>query len=326
MSKSARIILGIDAHAPSAESAALGAFLASNLQGTLELYTPVYNSQVSLLHFEDRDSLQHARDTLVRHSQERLENMAAALPPGAPVTCHAGWDHPAEEALIRRVLDTEADMLMVALPGAEAHGRRHWSAGHWQLVRHCPVPVLITQGRPWSAGPVVVAAIDPVGRHARHADLDHRILREADALATGLGGVMHAWHAWQPGPRIAVGGLDQPLEYATAADRGEARHREAVMQALSAAGITPARVALTEGRPEQALPAYCEEAGADLVVMGAIARNPFGRIFLGSTAERVLDRLPCDLLVVKPETFRTPVSRERWPRDEAGPLLGVPGI
>ena len=61
--------------------------------------------------------------------------------------------------------------------------------------------------------------------------------------------------------------------------------------------------------------------------MGAIARNPFGRIFIGSTAERVLEQLPCDLLVVKPETFRTPVSSERWPREEGSiPILGVPGI
>jgi hypothetical protein len=31
--------------------------------------------------------------------------------------------------------------------------------------------------------------------------------------------------------------------------------------------------------------------------------------------------------VVKPETFRTPVSSERWPREEASiPILGVPGI
>jgi universal stress protein E len=326
MSKAARIIVGMDAHAEGSASAALGARLASRLDAALELYTPVYNSQVSLAHFEDRDRLQHARDILVRHAVERLEKVAAALPPGTTAECHAAWDHPAEEALIRRVLERGADMLVVALPEEETRGRRHWSAGHWQLVRHCPVPVLLTRGKPWAQEPVVVAAVDPVGRHARHADLEQRILVEAGALAAGVGGVLHAWHAWQPGPRIAVGGLDQPLEHEAVGEGHEARHREAVLQALQAAGVTPARIAVTEGRPEQALPDYCQETGADLVVMGAIARNPFGRIFLGSTAERVLDRLPCDLLVVKPESFRTPVSRERWPRDEAGPLLGVPGI
>jgi len=107
----------------------------------------------------------------------------------------------------------------------------------------------------------------------------------------------------------------------------EGRHREAVHSVLRAADAAPARVSLVEGSPEKVLPEYCREAAADLVVMGAIARNPFGRIFIGSTAERVLDRLPCDLLVVKPDAFRTPVSSERWPREEgATPILGVPGI
>lgn len=326
MSKTARIVVGMDAHAPSTASAMLGARLASRLDAALELYVPVYNSQVSLAHFETRDHLQHARDLLVRHAIERLEKLAATLPSGVTAECHAAWDHPAEEALIRHVLERGADMLVVALPEEETRGRRHWSAGLWQLVRHCPVPVLLTRGRPWNDAPVVVAAVDPLGRHARHGDLERRILVEASALATGVGGVLHAWHAWQPGLRIAVGGLDQPLEHGGMHEGDEARHREAVLQALQAAGVTPARVTVTEGQPEQALPEHCQETGADLVVMGAIARNPFGRIFLGSTAERVLDRLPCDLLVVKPEAFRTPVSRERWPREEAGPLLGVPGI
>ena len=45
------------------------------------------------------------------------------------------------------------------------------------------------------------------------------------------------------------------------------------------------------------------EAGADFVVMGAVSRTRLQEIFIGSTAERVLDRLPCDVLVVKPGDF-----------------------
>jgi universal stress protein E len=37
--------------------------------------------------------------------------------------------------------------------------------------------------------------------------------------------------------------------------------------------------------------------------MGAISRTRLQEVFIGSTAERVLDRLPCDVLVVKPGDF-----------------------
>jgi universal stress protein E len=39
---------------------------------------------------------------------------------------------------------------------------------------------------------------------------------------------------------------------------------------------------------------------ASLVVMGAISRSGLKRIFIGNTAEQVLDSLRCDLLIVKP--------------------------
>jgi universal stress protein E len=38
---------------------------------------------------------------------------------------------------------------------------------------------------------------------------------------------------------------------------------------------------------------------ADVVVMGAMSRNGFTRAFIGNTAEEVLERLPCDALIVK---------------------------
>jgi nucleotide-binding universal stress UspA family protein len=42
--------------------------------------------------------------------------------------------------------------------------------------------------------------------------------------------------------------------------------------------------------------------------MGAIARSGLKRIFIGSTAEDVLERLPCDALIVKPPNFSEHVA------------------
>ena len=44
------------------------------------------------------------------------------------------------------------------------------------------------------------------------------------------------------------------------------------------------------------------------VVMGAVARSSWKRLFIGATAERTLEDLPCDLLIIKPDWFQTPVS------------------
>jgi universal stress protein E len=50
--------------------------------------------------------------------------------------------------------------------------------------------------------------------------------------------------------------------------------------------------------------------GADLVVMGAVSRSGLKRVFIGNTAERVLNDLPCDVLVVKPAHFEKGVKKD----------------
>ena len=53
--------------------------------------------------------------------------------------------------------------------------------------------------------------------------------------------------------------------------------------------------------------------------MGAVSRRGLQRTFIGSTAEKVLDHLPCDLLIVKPgETFS--------PRDDRAPEIRSSGV
>ena len=43
--------------------------------------------------------------------------------------------------------------------------------------------------------------------------------------------------------------------------------------------------------------------------MGAVSPTVFPRLFIGNAAERALDRLNCDVLIVKPRGFRSSVQR-----------------
>jgi hypothetical protein len=42
--------------------------------------------------------------------------------------------------------------------------------------------------------------------------------------------------------------------------------------------------------------------------MGAVSRSGLKRVFIGNTAERALNELPCDVLVVKPPGFAKQVA------------------
>lgn len=44
------------------------------------------------------------------------------------------------------------------------------------------------------------------------------------------------------------------------------------------------------------------------MVLGTIGRTGISAAFLGNTAEQVIDHLRCDLLVIKPDEYQTPVE------------------
>ena len=56
------------------------------------------------------------------------------------------------------------------------------------------------------------------------------------------------------------------------------------------------------GRAHELLPSFAQSHGASLIVMGALSRSGLKRRFIGNTAARVLDHLPCDVLVIPPQT------------------------
>jgi universal stress protein E len=80
------------------------------------------------------------------------------------------------------------------------------------------------------------------------------------------------------------------------------------------------RLHVVEGSARDALPVAARSLKADIVVMGAISRSGLKRIFIGNTAEAVLDALPCDVLVVKPGSFKTKVPR----RSRGAQLIALP--
>ena len=61
--------------------------------------------------------------------------------------------------------------------------------------------------------------------------------------------------------------------------------------------------------------------------MGAMSRSGIKRLLIGNTAERILDDLSCDILIVKPVNFRVRIPRasrgarfgqvHRWRRSAA---------
>jgi universal stress protein E len=160
--------------------------------------------------------------------------------------------------------------------------------------------------------PDVLAALDPLHAFAKTARLDAEILRVAGSVTKLLRGRLHAMHAYLPVPPVGVAGEILSSNLIAQLDaEARAQARRGFERELKRSGIPESRRHLAREFAVEAIPGVARRIRAGLVVMGAVSRSGLRRVFIGNTAERVLDELPCDVLVVKPRGFRSPVARAR---------------
>ncbi|HOO46868.1 MAG TPA: universal stress protein, partial [Deltaproteobacteria bacterium] len=65
---------------------------------------------------------------------------------------------------------------------------------------------------------------------------------------------------------------------------------------------------LPEGPAKKVIALLAARLGADLVVMGTVARSGISGLIIGNSAEAILDQLECSVLAIKPPGFKTPVG------------------
>jgi universal stress protein E len=182
--------------------------------------------------------------------------------------------------------------------------RSVFSNTDWSLIRCCPAPLWLVKPQPMSEHPRIVAAVDPMHEHDKPAALDHSIVTMAAGLRATVDGELHLMHAYEIAPAVAVSADSMAMPISVPlrdiADALKKQHKDAVFALADQHGLAHDRVRVHEGSTQSVLVRLTGQLKADIVVIGAVARSGLRRLFLGSTAEQVLDRLPCDMLIVRP--------------------------
>jgi len=125
-----------------------------------------------------------------------------------------------------------------------------------------------------------------------------RALAKAIGEASMRGADLHVLHATDISPALLHLRDDVTVDTRDlAADQG-AKVWEAAQPFLDEAGVNVVRVD-GEGSPGRALNDYCAEIEAELVVVGTRGRGRVKGLLLGSTAEDVVNRGGCDMLLVR---------------------------
>jgi universal stress protein E len=220
------------------------------------------------------------------------------------VTTTVQTGYPAHEAILRRARLSKADLVVIEARKHRVFARLLLTQTDFELIRHCPVPLLIVKGRAAWRSPHILAALDPFHANDKPSKLDGEIVDMAQSVASLARGSVHAAHVYRPYAGDVVAAVPTGAAVYIADPAQERAYRTAIRQrfyeALGGYGIARSKGHLICGDPATEIPALARSLRAGLVVMGAVSRTGLKRIFIGNTAEHVLDSLHCDVLVVKP--------------------------
>ena len=310
MAKNKRVILvAVDPTASAHPAIERAAWLARHEPAQIELFISDYAPQAA----QSRTGTADVRASVVERHRSRLEQLAEPLrAEGIAVAVDARWDYPLHDSIVRKTVDSGADLVIKDTHYHSVLKRSIFSNTDWSLIRNCGASLWLVKPRPPGQRPCFVAAVDPLHAHDKPAGLDNRILATARALGSALNGDVHVFHAFDVAAAIAVTTdamsmpIALPLNELTDAMRAE--HTDAVARLCKQHGVPPERTHVHQGGTRQLLLTLTEQLRADAVVMGAVSRSGLKGLFLGNTAEDVLDRLHCDLVIVKPEGFKAVLS------------------
>lgn len=84
-------------------------------------------------------------------------------------------------------------------------------------------------------------------------------------------------------------------------EQREAEGEEILAEAESVAANHDSSIstAMSKGRPSKEILSYVDEEGVDHVVIGSHSQDLIERFFVGSVAERVVDRIPVPVTVIR---------------------------
>jgi universal stress protein E len=231
------------------------------------------------------------RTRVVAERAEDLQRLVADLQGrGLTVEGEAVWGHPMDEAATKEALARHADLVVIA-PGPESPGLTH---NEWRLVSTCPAAVLVVKARAQTNYRHIVAAVDPFHAHSKPGELDLAILSHADELRTRTRAMLTALHCFVPFEYFGSD-LTQPVS----APFGDDARRAELAKVLHQAGLQASIARVETGPTPEVIKALLDRGEVDVVVMGVLARGRVKEWLVGSTAERVLQGVPVDVLAVK---------------------------
>ena len=254
---------------------------------------------------------QEIGETVVAVHRAKLEERATALRnKGIAVETKLLIGTPFIET-IRQVLIGRHDLV---IKGAHrVAGRRFFPGADMHLLRKCPCPIWVLNAAAEPKAKRILVAVDPDPEDAERDSLNRTLMKLATSLARSDGAKLDVMNVWRLKEEATLRhGLAKISEtdidkLVISAQTESKAHLQTLVSEFNDFDDLM-RVLHIKGVPGDVIPEHVAAEGIDTIVMGTLSRTGVAGLFIGNTAETVLNHVSCSVLTAKAPGFKTPIG------------------
>ena len=236
----------------------------------------------------DATSRKSGKQAVMKEWKAKVTEMAAPYKAkGVRMVQDCFWTSDWYAAVSRAALRAEADLVVKSTFRHGKLQRLLHSTSDFTIMRHSPAPVLLVRDRKSFSGKVILAALDIESKDEGHIGLNNAVMKHAHQMAEFTGLPLHVVSATSRKPDF------------THILAGEEAHPEGDEATIAHAfDIERAHFHIVRGDAKRVIPEQANLLKADIVVLGVSKRSGAQGVLVGTTAQKILDKLDCDVLAV----------------------------
>jgi universal stress protein E len=295
------ILVVLDADHPEQPAFDRALTLAKQVDASITVLSSCYESYCEEGSSFDVETRQKIKSALINKTTAWLESFRSeADNQGLSFEPEVHWQKNIHDAVMESLNNSDFDLVIKDSHHHRGIVDRIFTHADWSILRHCPAPVLMVKSaKPWSHNRIL-ASIDATSHDEGHKLINENILDFAEHLADHFDTDLHLVNAY-PMVALAFAMVPEVTAPDDIQDFVTRQHKDNCDRYAAKYKINDDHIHIAEGDPEDVVEAINKELDADLVVIGTVGREGLAGVLLGNTAERIVDRVPCDVLVIKPQ-------------------------
>lgn len=307
------IVAGVDPTVEGTRAAVAAVALARQAGTTCHLIHAVRDPWVDVTQAEFPMNVTELNQQLFETAETRVRAMLESAVP-SPVLRDLKIRMGAPVAVLENAVeDYDPELLVLG-------GKHHSTLGRWLagstahiMVRRANVPLLVT-GQWSGAIDRIVAAVDL-------SSAAGPTITAAERMAGLFNAKLTVVHVVEPMP--VVDGVTVTITETELLERANTELTRTVWPLISRAGTDRL---VREGIATDVIPRVVREQKADLVVVGSHGRGWVDRLLIGSATERLLNQLPCSMLIVPVFNPARQTARDKRRSGRHGQLAASGGV